>query len=629
MSIFGKLFTKRDSSAQNDKSTSSASDPANDSNLIRVFDEFGQEFFISKEEWRTNVLPGALKSHWDRPDELCETIISALNDGFVAEVDRAAERLYQLDPNSSRNVCVYAIVHLKNERLNEAERVLRSFLEKSGDDGSVLTNLAKVFAARGETKKQDETLWYALTIDPNQDNALRWYEALSRERSGEEAALDGLLRVAQHPNSWLPQLWLARAALKANDLPLAINYYREGLSHAGSNIPADLLMQMSGDLGNHGHLAELLALTEPYFAPEQHGLQVGNNLIKANVKLGHIDVARKILDQLYSLQRPDWKETLSYWDTEIAKTQVAKTVELTEPLSITMLSIEGPVWLKLDSPAAKIFPLTSKDGPLITFLGSSATTSNRTQGIGPQIADAPGRMSRALPLFLAEQVSFASEAKVQTFIPWISEGSGGFVLSGVAWTDGDALECVRRSESKTKYVVVTHLTTGSDPWSVDLRVLQTSSGERVAELQSFFAQPIPGEPVIELSHRLINLITEQLHVKGATIPLYRVPDTESIPNYLLRLEQLLAVRCAGLEALSREFLYVEREIIDGNLQLCLTCPDNIASRILLVQTLLTMNKIKPEVVREFIERVAMLQKDKPLAEPAQTIVQQMLSDLSQ
>jgi tetratricopeptide (TPR) repeat protein len=626
MSIFGKLFKKRDSAAQNDKATSSAADPASDPNLIRVFDKFGREFFISREEWRTNVLPAALKSHWDQPDQLCDTIITALNDGFVAEVDSAAERLYQLEPNSSQNVCVCAIVHLKNERLDEAETVLRSFLEKNGDDGSVLTNLAKVFAARSDTEKQDETLWHALTVDPNQDNALAWYEALARERSGEEAALNGLSRIAQHPNSWRPQLWLARAALKANDLPRAINYYREGLSHVASNVPADLLMQMSGDLGNEGHLAELLTLTEPYFDPEQHGLRVGNNLIKANLDFGHIDVARKIVDQLYSLKRPDWKETLGYWDTQIAKSRVGKaTGESTEPLSMTMLSIEGPVWLKPDSPATKIFPVMSKDGPLITFLGSSATTSNRTQTIQPQMPDAPGRMSRALPLFLAEQVSFASEANVQTFIPWISEGSGGFVLSGVAWTDGNALEYVRRSETKTKYVVVTHLTTGSDPWTVDLRVLQTSNGECVAELQSSFARSIPGEPVVELSRRLINMLTEQLQVKTVTIPLYQVPNTAYISDYLLRLEQLLAVRCAGMEGVPREFLHVEREIIDGSLQLCLTTPSNIATRILLVQTLLTMNKIRPEVVREFADKVAMLQKDKPLAEPAQSIVQEMLS----
>lgn len=626
MSIFGNLFKKRDASAQSDNVTSSASDPANDPNLIRVFDKFGQELFISKEEWRTNVLPGALKSHWDKPDELCEMIISALNDGFVAEVDSAAERLYQLDPNSSRNVCVYAIVQLKNERLNEAERVLRSFLEKNGDDGSVLTNLAKVFAARGETKERDETLWRALTVDPNQNNALGWYEALVRERSGDEAALNALSRVAQHPDSWRPQLWFAREALNANDLPQAINYYRDGLAHAGSNVPAEFLMQMSGDLGNHGHLAELLELTEPYFVPGQHGLQVGNNLIKAHIDLRHIDAARKILDQLYSLKRPDWKETLSYWDTEIAKSRVAKSaVELTEPLSMTMLSIEGPVWLKPGSPAAKIFPVNSNNGPLITFLGSSATTSNRPQSIELQMADAPGRMSRALPMFLAEQVNFASEANVQTFIPWISEGSGGFVLSSVGWSDDNVFEYVRRSETQTKYVVVTHLITRSDPWSVDLRVLEISNGECVAELQNFITPAIPGEPVIELSRRLIDLITKQLHVKGVMIPLYRAPDTS---DYLLRLEQLLAVRCATIEGVSREFLHGEREIIDGNLQLCLTFPSNIATRILLVQTLLNMNKIKPEVVREFIEKVAMLQKDKPLAEPAQSIVQEMLSELS-
>src|ERR1044072_8689606 len=505
MSILGKLFRSRDSSAQNNNAASSASDPANDPNLIRVFDDFGREFFISKEEWRTTVLPGALKSHWDKPDQLCEVIIRALNDGFVGEVDRADERLYQLDPNSSRNVFVYAIVQLKKQRLNEAERVLRTFLENNGDEGSVLTNLAKVFAERGYTKKQDETLLRALTVDPNQDNALGWYEALARERSGEEAALSDLKRVAQHADSWRPQLWLARAALKAKHLPQAINYYRDGLSHVGSDVPADLLMQMSGDLGNEGHLAELLALTEPHFVPEQHGLQVGNNLLKANIDLGRVDVARKILDQLYSLQRPDWKETLGYWDTQIAKSHVAKAaVEVSEPPSMTMLLIQGPVWLKPDSPAAKLFPVTSKDGPLITFLGSSATTSNRTKVVELQIADAPGRISRALPLFLAEQVSFASEANVQTFIPWIAEGNGGFVLSGGAWTDADALEYVRQSETKTTYVVMIHLTAVSDPWSVHLRVLQTSNGECVAELESFFAQSGPGEPVIELSRRLLN-----------------------------------------------------------------------------------------------------------------------------
>jgi hypothetical protein len=74
---------------------------------------------------------------------------------------------------------------------------------------------------------------------------------------------------------------------------------------------------MSGDLGMHGLLLELLELTEPYFIPETHGLEVGNNLIKANIELGHLDRARQIVNQLRMQPRPDWKLHLDYWQTEI------------------------------------------------------------------------------------------------------------------------------------------------------------------------------------------------------------------------------------------------------------------------------------------------------------------------
>ena len=620
MSFFKKLFGK---------SEEQAPAPASDdqANLIRVFDKYGQEFAITRDEWRKKVLPATLKSHWDNADELCETIISALNDGFLAEVSEAAERLYQLEPDTSRSACVYAIVLMKSARLDEAEKVLRTFLEKHGDEGSVLTNLAKVYSARGDEAQQDTILWKALTVDPNLDNGLGWYMAIARERSGEEGALDALRRVAQLSNSWRPQLWLARGALTSGDLPQALNHYREALAHAGNDVAADFLMQMSGDLGNQGHIAELLALAEPHFVPEQHGLQVGNNLIKAHITLGHLDEARKILDQLYAAQRPDWKDTLGYWDTQIAQAHVADSQDLNAPLSITTLSIEGPVWLKPDSPAVSLFHENSKQCPRITFLGSSATTGNTTQAIEAQMPDAPGRMSRALPLFLAEQVSFASEANVQTLIPWVSAGGSGFVLSGVAWSDSDALEFVRRTETKTDYVVVTHLNTASDPWTVDLRLLNATNGEGVANLENSFVLSAAGEPVIELSRRLIDLIIDQLHIRRIKTSLYRLPDPGFIPTYLLRLEQLLAVRCAGMEGVSRNFLHGEREIVDGNLQLCLSFPSNIATRLLLVQTVLAMNRVKPEVVRECVAKLAMLQKDNSLTEPAQSVVQKMLSEL--
>lgn len=70
MSIFGKLFKKPESPEQNAEAPRNSTDPANDPNLIRVFDKYGQELFISKDQWRTSVLPGTLKSQWDNPDQL-------------------------------------------------------------------------------------------------------------------------------------------------------------------------------------------------------------------------------------------------------------------------------------------------------------------------------------------------------------------------------------------------------------------------------------------------------------------------------------------------------------------------------------------------------------------------------
>jgi hypothetical protein len=78
-------------------------------------------------------------------------------------------------------------------------------------------------------------------------------------------------------------------------------------------------MQMTGDLGDCGQLAELLKLAEPEFVPQRHGLLVGNNLIKAHLDLGQIGAASRILEQLYELHRPNWKEQLNLWDSAIAR----------------------------------------------------------------------------------------------------------------------------------------------------------------------------------------------------------------------------------------------------------------------------------------------------------------------
>ena len=604
-------------------------DPANDKNLIRAFDKYGREIFITKENWRTSVLPGSIKANWNNPEQLYGIIFNSLNDGFRADVVAASEQLYKIDPQHERGTCVWGIVLMEEGRLDEAEKVFRNFIAKYGENGSVLTNLAKVYARRKNNSKAEEILWHALEVDPNQNNGMGWYEVIHRERNGEIAGNEALRRIAALPASWRAQLWLARASLKSKNLEQAIAYYQESLSRAGNDIPTDLLMQMSGDLGNYAHLPELLQLTEPHFVVQTHGLQVGNNLIKAHLDLGQIEAARQIVNQLYALKRPEWNQALGFWDKEIAKAQLAaEPPDEKKQLQMAMLTIEGPVWLRPLSPAAELFQAKMRSELSICFLGSSAETATNSKRIQHQLADAAGRMSRALPLFLAEQVNFASNTRVQTLVPWITEKIGGFVLSGLIWPDEDAANYARQGEQKNDYVVIIHLKTQAEPWIVELRLIRTIDGKFLGNLNTLFPPAKPEDAIPKLAQELLALLVKRAELQiQKQPPIYRIPIAQNFQYYLLRLEQLLAVHCAGMEGVRANFLSGERDIIDGNLQLCLACPDNVVTRLLLAQTLLAMKKIRPDILPEFRDKLALLQKEKPLIEPAHGVMQRIFNEV--
>jgi hypothetical protein len=94
----------------------------------------------------------------------------------------------------------------------------------------------------------------------------------------------------------------------------------------------------------------------------------------------------------------------------------------------------------------------------------------------------------------------------------------------------------------------------------------------------------------------------------------------------LRLEQLLAVSCSSIDNVDGRFLNGERELIDGNLLQCLDAPARVNTRLLFAQTLLAMKRARPDILPEFVERIALLQKECPLPEPAQGVVQGILDE---
>lgn len=628
----GKKRNEEDSSLQPQQaSTGGSAEPGSqkvDPNLIRVFDEFGREVFITKEQWRTNVLPGTLKASWNNPDQLYNLIVGSLSDGFHADVLVAAEHLYKIDPNRARSACTYGVVLMKNNQLDRAESVFRSHIEAHGEEGYILTNLAKVYADRNEPEKALGTLWHALELDPNQENGLGWYASLYRERAGADGWREALGRVAGLPDSWRAQVWLAREALEAHRLEAALVHYERALARMGDRVPPDVLMQISGDLGRHGYLKESVRLAEPRFVPQIHGLAVGNNLIKAHLDLGELNDARRILNQLYELKRPDYKQTLSFWDTEIAKANLAQTAPPDRAqLQVSLATIEGPVWLKPASGGSELFTQKAADAPIIAFLGSTVEQPQSSQTISMNITNTPGRLSRALSLFLAEQVWFRTKANARTLVPFVISEPLGFILSGVPWQAEEAANYSRQGVPKSTLVVVTHIACVTTPWTIDLRIIRSDDHEVLGRLSASFVMEKPEAAIPSLGEQLVSLLSKRKLAELQKTPeIYAVPTGAQFPFYLLRLEQLLATRFAAMEGTGSSFLSGEREILEGNLQLCIDCPNNIGTRILLAKTLLAMKTVRPELMQEFKDRVILLNSRKPLAGPAKGVLESMFNE---
>jgi tetratricopeptide (TPR) repeat protein len=217
---------------------------------LTAYDAYGRAVSLTRDEYRTRVLPVSLRKNWDNPPGLYGAIVQGLRDEFAEDLLNASEHLVEIDPDPERATTARGIVLMKTGDLDGAEEVLRRYHGQHDPSGVILTNLAKVAAEGGDHARANDLLAEALQVDPNLENGLLWWAALARERGGEEAYLEALDAIAEVQGSWRPQLWLARHRLDEGDLAGALGLYNHVLELAADQ--SDALLMISGDLGNAG-----------------------------------------------------------------------------------------------------------------------------------------------------------------------------------------------------------------------------------------------------------------------------------------------------------------------------------------------------------------------------------------
>ena len=566
--------------------------------VVRVYDQFGRKVEIGREAWRRDVLLPGLAANREKPDTLYDLIVGALNDDFAADALEAARYLAAHDPQPQRGATLLGVVLLQLKDFSGAREVLERAIASHGENTYLLANLARAFAAAGDEERAQALIWRALQLNPNEESSLNWMISIANAKGGQDAMLAAYTRAAALPGSWRAQLWLARHALEFGLLDEATLLYEEALARA-KPIPADLLMQLSGDLGNRGYTELLVRLTQPRFDLAMHGLTVGNNLLRAYVDLGMFAEARKLLEQLYSQQRPDWREHLIFWEQKLDDAQ-KRYGEVTTPLDIMLMQLDQPVWARGVLGFDSVLPAKAANAPRIHFIcGSGESLEDSGDKVISQPTNELGRIARALPMFLAEEVYLRTSARTAFLLPWMQQG--GFVLSAKPWTRS----FLPPDHAPPDLFVYLHIDARATPWRLNLTL---DGAQAPIVFEQAFNLANAGHDVLTLLYDVIARLTILLALRReAGNGALGTPPAELLPGYLTGIEQALAIGLAARHAGNESFLHQERSIFDHLFDVALHGGELLRPRMLLVNALENETRRRPDIAREYLAKLSLLQ----------------------
>lgn len=604
MAILKKLFGGVAGPSSKASPSGASSAPAG-ADTVKFLDAYGRWLQVPRESWRTQILLPNLASKREDANALHDLIVGALRDGFAADVEEPARHLAAIDPQRGRSANLLGVVLLQLKRYSDARTILEQALGEVGEEGYMTTNLAKAYGALGDTAKRDELLWRALERDPNQDNGLLWFAALAKDRDGAEGQAEALARVAALPGSWRAQVWIARQALASGDVQRAEALYREALSRV-EPVPADALMQISGDLGNKGQVALALELCAPRFDPALHGIQVGNNLIKANLDLGRTDEARRILEQLYARQRRDWSEVLTDWERRIDEAE-KRYGPVEGPIPLELMALDQPLWAAGRLGFEALLPAKEADAPRVTFVcGTSVRDPKQTQA-RVERTDALGQVTRTIPLYLADELCLGTSARARVLVPVAHKSN--LALIGTPWS----LEDLARAGVQADLVVTLHVDVREGAWQLKFSAYTWATR---ALLSSWVVPMTVAQPLPAIHNALEQLLRELKGVAGMRL----LPESsveqwgmkEHAAQYAVCLESALILALAAGSEAERPGIWGERGLIDTLLHFAVALPRSARSRLLLLNSLEKEARRRPDIVRQYAEKLSLLQKQYPL-----------------
>jgi len=334
----------------------------------------------------------------------------------------------------------------------------------------------------------------------------------------------------------MPRLVEAREKLEEKDLEGAKEIYEEALEASGER--PDVLVTISGDLGINGHLREIAELIGPRYDADKHGPATGLNLLQAYLALRHVDAAQHILDILYALKRPELEDRLHGFSNALGDLIHSDLTPLEEnptsgdpkadsesPTEIQMVSLSKPIWYYGLEEEAGVLPEKGETLRRVSFAQLALPGIEGLDEMAGQPEEEMGRLSRAIPLWLAESFYFSPhyQPNAAVGVTATQPGQAGhYGLFPVEWTTDNLQQLVNTTDGGLDYIFTGAIRQKDGDFEIIIRVWEV---KKFRERKQFTARWTPSTADEELAklHEQISLFMEWTADESALA--YRKPTS--------------------------------------------------------------------------------------------------------
>lgn len=458
--------------------TPAAASPTEPAPFVDATDSFGRRVRLPREEYRTKVLPDLVKQHGNDPDRLTAVILQGVRDGFAADMLAAANRLTVIDKEPERALSVLGVVQRDSGDLDGATATLQELLQKRPQSTSARVGLALLAEQRGDGARAESLLGEAIGLDPNHADAVHALLQMHHRRGGDTAYVQELERLAGLPGSWRPQLWLARWHLQhggdaGRDRALAI--YRDVLTRAGDQ--SDALVMAANDLVQAQQHALVEELVAKRFQAGRHHPHAGLALLHHYVQAKNEVAGAELLHLMHLHYGHMIGDQLQPFTAEFDRLRLAK-LPAPAPLPpnprIGLYRLDRPSWFAGFEDPQWVLPRKGGDARNVMFMALAVDGQ-------PQLPagreDELGRLTRGLPLWLAEQVWLGTPHRGMAALPMAEHG--GWALMGRPWPEDQLLQQIPEGERAQTILVTGVLRVDGDKRRIDLWAYDGATSQRI------------------------------------------------------------------------------------------------------------------------------------------------------